>query len=311
MQLEDEGRRLRHQRQAGAWLSACPSTAEPQVRFIYETFRRLHPGLPLLHLLGKQKQTTRLTTFKRFSAATNSLLICTDVAARGLDFPLVDWVIQLDCPDDVDTYIHRVGRTARYQSEGKGLLFLLPSEEAMLRRLEERGLEVKGLKIKASRMGDIKQQMQNYCFKEPEVRYLAQKVRLCIRETLMAQAFVLYMRSVWLQKDKEVFDVAQLPAEAFAESMGLAGAPQISFGKETASGRRKGRRGGDGAGGAAEVTKTDVAESTNTMARLESESDDGDLGAPSSDSEESDAGGVQQDEEHVKVCCPRPSRFLR
>jgi ATP-dependent RNA helicase DDX10/DBP4 len=116
----------------------------PQVRFIFETFRRLHPGLPLMHLHGKQKQPTRLDIFQRFSQSTVALLVCTDIASRGLDFPLVDWVIQLDCPEDVDMYIHRVGRTARYQSGGKGLTILCPSEEeGMKKRWEEKGLEVK------------------------------------------------------------------------------------------------------------------------------------------------------------------------
>lgn len=41
------------------------------------------------------------------------VLFATDLAARGLDFPAVDWVIQVDCPENVETYIHRVGRTAR------------------------------------------------------------------------------------------------------------------------------------------------------------------------------------------------------
>lgn len=156
-----------------------PYRAEKQVRFVYETFRRLHPGLPLLHLHGKQKQTTRLTTFDRFSTSKSSLLICTDVAARGLDFPAVDWVIQLDAPEDVDTYIHRVGRTARYQSEGKALLFLCPSEEkGMVSRWGEKSIEVKKIKIKNSKMGDLKQQMQNFAFREPEIKYLGQRVSL-------------------------------------------------------------------------------------------------------------------------------------
>jgi superfamily II DNA/RNA helicase len=65
-------------------------------------------------------------------------LICTDVAARGLDIPEVDWVIQFDPPDDPRDYIHRVGRTAR-GSEGKGrsLMFLLPSEVGFLKLLKE------------------------------------------------------------------------------------------------------------------------------------------------------------------------------
>jgi ATP-dependent RNA helicase DDX10/DBP4 len=58
------------------------------------------------------------------------VLFATDVAARGLDFPSVDWVVQADCPEDVPCYIHRVGRTARYTAEGRGLLLLAPSEAA-------------------------------------------------------------------------------------------------------------------------------------------------------------------------------------
>lgn len=42
-------------------------------------------------------------------------MFATDIAARGLDFPAVDWVLQMDCPEDVAMYIHRVGRTARYK----------------------------------------------------------------------------------------------------------------------------------------------------------------------------------------------------
>jgi ATP-dependent RNA helicase DDX10/DBP4 len=56
-------------------------------------------------------------------------MFATDIAARGLDFPEVDWVIQVDAPEDAAMYIHRVGRTARYNSNGRGLLFLLADEE--------------------------------------------------------------------------------------------------------------------------------------------------------------------------------------
>ncbi|WWC72474.1 ATP-dependent RNA helicase DBP4 [Kwoniella pini CBS 10737] len=206
-------------------------TSGKQVRFIFETFRRLHPGLPLMHLHGKQKQPTRLSIFQKYSTSKHALLICTDVAARGLDFPAVDWVIQLDCPDDVDTYIHRIGRTARYQAGGHALTLLCPSEEeGMLNRWKEKMIEVKKIKIKESKMGNLKQQMQNFAFREPEIKYLGQR------------AFISYMKSVHIQKDKSIFKFSDLPAEAFAESMGLPGAPQIKFAEQKAAKVRGGAK---------------------------------------------------------------------
>lgn len=88
-----------------------------QVRFMFETFCKMHPGMPLIQLHGKQKQTARLAMYEKFTQLKHAVLFATDIAARGLDFPSVDWVLQLDAPEDADTYIHRVGRTARYESQ--------------------------------------------------------------------------------------------------------------------------------------------------------------------------------------------------
>lgn len=49
---------------------------------------------------GKQQQTKRTTTFFQFCNAESGILLCTDVAARGLDIPAVDWIVQYDPPDD-------------------------------------------------------------------------------------------------------------------------------------------------------------------------------------------------------------------
>jgi ATP-dependent RNA helicase DDX10/DBP4 len=189
-----------------------------QVRFVYESFRHLQPGTPLLHLHGRQKQGGRLDITTRFSQAKHAVLFSTDVAARGLDFPAVDWVIQLDCPEDADTYIHRVGRTARYERNGRAVLFLGPSEEqAMLKRLEQKKVPIDRINVKANKQQSIKDQLQNMCFKDPELKYLGQK------------AFISYVKSVHLQKDKEVFKVKELPLEEYATSLGLPGAPRIKF----------------------------------------------------------------------------------
>ena len=61
------------------------------------------------------------------------------MAARGLDIPAVDWIIQYDPPDDPKEYIHRVGRTARGQhGRGRALLLLLPQELGFLQYLRVR-----------------------------------------------------------------------------------------------------------------------------------------------------------------------------
>ena len=52
------------------------------------------------------------------------MLLSTGLAARWFDFPVVDWVLQLDAPEDAETYVHSVSRTARYESHGKALLLL-------------------------------------------------------------------------------------------------------------------------------------------------------------------------------------------
>ncbi|KAL4912309.1 P-loop containing nucleoside triphosphate hydrolase protein [Aspergillus aurantiobrunneus] len=189
-----------------------------QVRFVYESFRHMQPGIPLLHLHGRQKQGGRLDITTRFSQAQHAVLFSTDVSARGLDFPAVDWVIQLDCPEDADTYIHRVGRTARYERDGRAVLFLDPSEEkGMLRRLEQKKVTVERINVKANKQQTIKHQLQNMCFKDPELKYLGQK------------AFISYVKSIYVQKDKETFNLKELKLEDFAASLGLPGAPRIKF----------------------------------------------------------------------------------
>lgn len=160
-----------------------------QVRFVFETFCKMHPGIPLLHLHGKQKQMTRLSTFQRFTTMKHAVLLATDIAARGLDFPAVDWVIQVDAPEDAETYIHRVGRTARYESAGKGLLLLLPSEEeGMINALERKSITVQKIKVKASKTQTIENQLQNLAFREPEIKYLGQRVSRAV-ECMMLPSY--------------------------------------------------------------------------------------------------------------------------
>ena len=82
---------------------------------------RLHGSLP---------QVTRTATLAAFTKSKDpSVLICTDVASRGLDLPNIDFVIEYDPPFSADDHLHRIGRTARAGREGRAMIFLMPGVE--------------------------------------------------------------------------------------------------------------------------------------------------------------------------------------
>uniref|UniRef100_A0AAY4EM87 ATP-dependent RNA helicase n=1 Tax=Denticeps clupeoides TaxID=299321 RepID=A0AAY4EM87_9TELE len=91
-----------------------------------------HSALNFLRLHGNMKQEERMDVFQEFSHCRSGVLICTDVAARGLDLPQVTWIVQYNPPCSVAEYVHRVGRTARIGTRGCSLLFLTPSEVAYM-----------------------------------------------------------------------------------------------------------------------------------------------------------------------------------
>lgn len=116
--------------------------------------------LPVLDLHGKQKQQKRTNTFFEFCNAKQGILICTDVAARGLDIPSVDWIIQFDPPDDPRDYIHRVGRTARGSNgKGKSLMFLTPSELGFLRYLKAANVPLNEYEFPTNKIANVQAQL--------------------------------------------------------------------------------------------------------------------------------------------------------
>lgn len=90
----------------------------------------LHPLLLLHKLHGSLPQPVRTAALASFiNTKRPSILFCTDVAARGLDLPNVDLVVQYDPPFSKDDHLHRIGRTARAGREGRAVMFLLPGPE--------------------------------------------------------------------------------------------------------------------------------------------------------------------------------------
>lgn len=87
----------------------------------------LHPAT-IVEIHAKLSQDQRTRSADKFRRASSSILLSSDVTARGMDFPNVTHVIQIGLPRDRDTYIHRIGRTARGDKAGEGWLLISPLE---------------------------------------------------------------------------------------------------------------------------------------------------------------------------------------
>ncbi|KAF5727963.1 DEAD-box ATP-dependent RNA helicase 32 [Tripterygium wilfordii] len=194
------------------FLSSCK-----QVKFVFEAFKKLRPGVPLKCLHGRMSQERRMGIYSQF-CEQHSVLFSTDVVSRGLDFnKAIDWVVQMDCPEDVEAYIHRVGRTARRNAEGKSVLFLMPSEKKMLEKLEAAKIPIRLTKANTKRLQPVSGLLAALLVKHKDMQPLAQR------------AFITYLRSIHIQKDKEIFDLTQLPIDEFSASLGLPMTPKVRF----------------------------------------------------------------------------------
>ena len=80
---------------------------------------------------GDLRQSKRDRVITSFRKGLKRILIATDVAARGLDIPLIQHVINFDLPQVPEDYVHRIGRTARAGTEGSALTFLTPDDRSM------------------------------------------------------------------------------------------------------------------------------------------------------------------------------------
>ncbi|KZP32294.1 DEAD-domain-containing protein [Athelia psychrophila] len=189
--------------------------------------------VPVLDLHGKQKQQKRTNTFFEFINAQSGILLCTDVAARGLDIPRVDWIIQFDPPDDPRDYIHRVGRTARAGKVGKSLLFLLESELGFLRYLKEAKVPLNEFSFPADRIANVQSQLEKLLQKN---YFLHQSAR---------DGYRAYLQSYASYSLKKIFDVNALDLAKVGKAFGFAVPPRVNVsigGGKGDTGKSRGKR---------------------------------------------------------------------
>ncbi|GAA6018880.1 hypothetical protein JCM11491_001710 [Sporobolomyces phaffii] len=173
--------------------------------------------VPVLDLHGKQKQQKRTNTFFEFCNAPTGILLCTDVAARGLDIPKVDWIIQFDPPDDPRDYIHRVGRTARAGKNGKSLLFLLPSELGFLRFLKVAKVPLNEYQFPNEKIANVQGQLEKLISKN---YYLNQSAK---------DGFRAYIQAYASYSLKTIFDVTSLDLAKVARAFGFSTPPSVNI----------------------------------------------------------------------------------
>lgn len=199
--------------------------------------------LEVMDIHGKQKQQKRTTTFFSFCKQDKGILLCTDVAARGLDIPAVDWIVQYDPPDDPREYIHRVGRTARgTNTQGRALLFLLPEELAFLKYLRAAKVTLQEFDFPASKIANIGGQMTMLIEKN---YYLHKSAKDAYRSYLLAYAS---------HSHKDIFNVHEIDLQGVGRAFGFTVPPRVDLnlsarGDKTETRKKRRQNLDDGAGG--------------------------------------------------------------
>ena len=210
----------------------------------------LFDGWPLCRLHGNVAQAERLATYKAFHAVKSGLLVCSDVAARGLDLPGVNWIIQYDPPAEISDYVHRIGRTARHGEPGSSLIFLSPSEQQLLGVLKLHGLQLDPLSLEATLQRAFlpNEKTQKPHGENLEAKAMALQLHLEKHVSgseqlneLALRAFRSFMRgySAHAGKLKHIFQVRALHLGHVARSFALENSPRSLPTEENSDGKRK------------------------------------------------------------------------
>lgn len=180
-------------------------------------------------LHGKLAQARRTKSLEEFAASKNGVLLCTDVAARGIDIPDVDWVVQFDPPQDPDAYIHRVGRTARLGRRGSAVLFLSPYEDAYADFLAVRKCPVQPLLMQCAANAKGDQGTSTPDLAATTVNALVRTAILKDRAVLEAseKAFLSYIRAYKEHKCSYLLKFDNIDVNSIAESFGLLRLPKF------------------------------------------------------------------------------------
>ncbi|XP_030027278.2 ATP-dependent RNA helicase DDX18 isoform X2 [Manduca sexta] len=193
------------------FFSSCKS-----VDFHYEFFK-MHCKATVLSIHGKQSQARRKEAYHSFIKAKNGALFCTDVAARGLDIPCVDWIVQYDPPTDPKEYIHRVGRTARgLNNKGNAVILLRPEEEEFVKFLEKEKVYLDKYSF-GDPPGEVQEMVEDIVIKNGVFKILARK------------AFLSFLRCYNKHPLNKIFNINNMDLKSAAKAFGFREQPDVDF----------------------------------------------------------------------------------
>lgn len=198
---------------------------------------------PLIHFMqlrGNMAQSDRTKVFNQFRAAPSGVLICTDVAARGLDLPLVAWIVQYTPAGSISDYVHRVGRTSRANTPGNALVMLAPSEAGYLQEMERSKISIKEIEMmKVLTATTLRPPKMNPAFTLPRsAEEGATKLQQSCEELLLSspdhlalakKGYISFVRAYasYPASMKNIFHVKDLHLGHYAKSFALREAPSV------------------------------------------------------------------------------------
>ena len=175
---------------------------------------------------GKLSPKNRKDAYKKFVESYSGIMITTDVAARGIDIPDVDWVVQFAAPKDPAFFVHRVGRTARAGKEGNSLLLISEEENSYVEFLNARGV------LLSEKCTDFPGRNLSFSSKQLQKDILQQMHFLLIRDRELleasSKAFISFLRAYKEHQCGYIFRFDRLNLGSVARCYALLKLPRIS-----------------------------------------------------------------------------------
>lgn len=184
------------------------------------------PSMLVVGLHGKMAPKKRKALYEKFTKSSSGVMFCTDVAARGIDIPDVDWIVQMSAPKDPSFFVHRIGRTARAGRKGGALMFISEEEQSYAEFLVGRGVPM--VEMTATQEDDVNYDRNSKIISQVPVEIQ----RLCTldRELLETSttAFISFLRAYKEHLCSYIFRLDQLDLGSVARAYALVKLPKIS-----------------------------------------------------------------------------------